>query len=223
MKTFFLLLLLFCSVVASGQVAIIKDKDRYTNVREKPNGQSDIIHKIYENEVFWFDYKEGVDSLEWVLVYIPKNDFSLGSFQAEYVAGFIHISRLEPLAKLPLYTGTGFSFEYIIQPFDSTNRIIDKIDGKWIAAIDGRPVWGTDGEFPRTQVKEVKVVIEGQEISVSKAFYSDIYECTNSFEIYKNDDAYLVYQWNSDGAGFYEVVWVFTKEGLQQRLVGTRL
>ncbi|MFT5884393.1 MAG: hypothetical protein ACI9IP_000848 [Arcticibacterium sp.] len=31
----------------------------------------------------------------------------------------------------------------------------------------------------------------------------------------------MVYQWNSDGAGAYQVVWVFSNKGLEQRLVGS--
>ena len=223
MKNLLASIFLLCSLLANGQVAIIKDKDGFTNVRKKPNGKSEIIHKIYENEVFWFDHEKGVDTLEWVPVYIPKNDFSLGSSEPEYIVGFIHISRLQPLQELTPYEGPDFSFEYVVQPFDSTNRIIDRKEGRWVTAIDGRPVWGTDGGLPSTQVNEIKVTIEGQEINLNRAFYSDIYECTNSFKIYKNGDAYIIYQWNSDGAGYYEIAWVFTKKGLRHRLVGTMI
>lgn len=49
-------LLLFISVVlsshVSGQVAIIKDKEGYTNVRDKPDSNSEIVDRVFENEVF---------------------------------------------------------------------------------------------------------------------------------------------------------------------------
>ena len=223
MKNLLPFILLFCSLLANGQVAIIKDKDGFTNVRKKPDGQSEIIHKIYENEVFWFDYEKGVDTFEWVPVNIPKNDFSLGISEPEYIFGFIHISRLQPLDELKPYEGSDFSFEYVIQPFDSTNRIIDRREGSRVAAVDDRPSWGTDGGFPKTQVKTINITIEGKKLNLNRVFYLDIYECTNSFKIYKNGDSYIVYQWNSDGAGYYEIAWVFTKKGLQQRLVGTMI
>lgn len=35
-----------------GQVATIQDSDGWTNIHKSPNGKSEIIHKIYENEVF---------------------------------------------------------------------------------------------------------------------------------------------------------------------------
>jgi hypothetical protein len=223
MKKSFLLSILFSILFLSttfGQVAIIQDKDGYTNLRKAPDAKSEIIHKIYENEIFWYDLEFGNEHGNWMPVYIPKNDFSFNLSNSYIISGYIHKSRLKPLTELPLYQGTDFEFKYKIEPFDSTDRIVDKQDGKWISAIDGRPVWGTDGEFPSNQIGGIKVWIEGKEIKIHKLFYSDIFECKESIQIYKNDDIYFVYQRNSDGAGSYEIVWVISKNGLKQRLVG---
>lgn len=204
-----------------GQSAIIQDEDGWTNVRKNPDGQSEIIHKIKENEVFWYDYEPTDILQDWVSIYIPKNDFCLGKSEPNFIVGYIHKSRLLPLDSLVIYEGNDFSFKYSLSDFDTTDRIIDKDDGKWVVAIDGRPVWGTDGDLPKTQVNNIEILIEGEKIIIHKAFFSDISECDNSFNVYKNGDTFLVHQWNSDGAGAYEIVWVFSKNGLKQRLVGT--
>lgn len=209
--------------ISFGQVATIQDSDGWTNVRNSPDGKSEIIQRVYENEVFWYDYEETEKEKEWISIYIPKNDYSLGKSEPDYIVGFIHKSRLLPLEKLEGYTGNDFTFEYELIDFDSTNRVIDKQDEKWVIAIDGRPVWGTDGNFPKTQVNNIKVIIDGQEIKIHEVFYSDIYECDNGISIYKNGDTYIAHQWNSDGAGAYEIVWVLDKNGLKQRLVGTMI
>tara|TARA_R110002050_G_scaffold158381_1_gene287659 strand:- start:146 stop:820 length:675 start_codon:yes stop_codon:yes gene_type:complete len=209
--------------ISFGQLATIQDPDGWTNVRKSPDGKSEIIQRVYENEVFWYDYEETDQEQEWISIYIPKNDYSLGKSEPNYIVGFIHKSRLLPLEKLQVYSGNNFTFEYELSAFDSTNRIIDKQDGKWITAIDGRPIWGTDGNFPKTQVDNIKVIIDGQEIEIHEVFYSDIYECDNGISIYKNGDTYFAHQWNSDGAGAYEIVWVLDKKGLKQRLVGTMI
>ncbi len=222
MKTVLSFILIVLTIqISFGQVAIIQDPDGWTNVRELPDGKSDIIKRVYENEVFWYNYEEIEQEKEWISIYIPKNDYSLGKSEPSYIVGFIHKSRLLPLEKLQKYTGNDFIFEYELSDFDGTNRIIDKQDGKWITAIDGRPVWGVDGNLPKIQVDDIKVVIEGQNIEIHEVFYSDLYECDNNISIYKNGDTYFVHQWNSDGAGSYEVVWVLDKNGLKQRLVGT--
>lgn len=207
--------------ISFGQVATIQDPDGWTNVRNAPDGKSEIIQKVYENEVFWYDYEETDQEQEWISIYIPKNDYSLEKSEPSYIVGFIHKSRLLPLEKLQGYIGSDFSFEYKVSDFDSTNRVMDKQDGKWITAINGRPVWGTDGNFPKTQVDDITVIINGQEIEIHEVFYSDIFECDNGISIYKNGDTYFVHQWNSDGAGAYEIVWVLGQNGLKQRLVGT--
>ncbi len=206
-----------------GQVAIIQDSDGWTNVRKAPNGESEIIHEVYENEVFWYDYDANEKEEDWISIYIPKNDFCLGKSEPNYKVGFIHKSRLLPLEVLKSYTGNDFSFEYKLSEFNSANRIVDKQEGKWVTAIDGRPVWGTDGNFPKIQVDDIEINIDGKRITIHKVFYSDIFECNNEFSVYKNEETYFVHQWNSDGAGAYEIVWVINKNGLKQRLVGTMI
>lgn len=213
----------FTIQISFGQIAIIQDPDGWTNIRKAPDGQSEIIHKVNENEVFWYDHETTDKEQDWISIYIPKNDFCLGKSEPNYIVGFIHKSRILPLEKLQGYSGNEFTFEYKLSDFDSTNRIVDRHDGKWVTAIDGRPVWGTDGDFPRTKVDDIKVKIEGQEIKIHKIFYGDIYECDNNLSIFKNGETYFVHQWNSDGAGAYEIVWVLDKEGLKQRLVGTMI
>ncbi len=206
-----------------GQVAIINDSDGWTNVRKAPDGKSEVIHKIYKNEVFWYDYAPSDKLQDWISVYIPKNKFCLGKNSPDFIVGFIHKSRILPLDSLERYSGKDFSFEYEMTDFDPTNRIIDKENGKWVLFIDGRPVWGTDGNLPKTQVKNIDVEINTKSIKVHQVFYSDIYECDNAFDTYKIGDTYFVHQWNSDGAGAYEIVWIFTKDGLIQRIVGSMI
>lgn len=206
-----------------GQVAIIQDTDGWTNVRKEANSQSEVIHKLYENKVFFYDF-ESVDPLrDWITIYIPKNDFCLEKSTPDYIEGFIHKSRFLPLDSLKKYSGTEFKFEYQLTEFEPANRILDEEDGEWIYSIDGRPVWGTDGYFPRTQVKNINVKINSENIEIHKVFYNDIFECYNDIHTYKIGDTYFVYQWNGDGAAAYEIVWVITKDGLKQRLVGSML
>jgi hypothetical protein len=220
MKKLLLLTLVLLSLHVSGQVAIIRDKDGYTNVRSKPDNESEIVHRVFENQVFWIDFSVR-DTSEWILVFIPKNDFSLGCGDNESITGFIHKSRVFPLERLEQPNNDSFTFKYNIQPFDPTRKIIDTGTGTWIGSIDGRHAWGTDGNMPMNQVSGIEASIDGQAISINRAFYNDLFECTNNFNVYKNGDTYFVWQGNSDGAGYYELVWVFTKEGLKQRLVGS--
>ncbi|WNJ17136.1 hypothetical protein [Pontibacter sp. G13] len=209
--------------VSFGQVATIQDPDGWTNVRKAPDGKSEVIHKIFEHEVFWYDFGGMDQEQAWISIYIPKHNYSLGKSEPNFIVGFIHRSRLLKLEQLEEYAGIEFQFDYQLSDFDSTDRVIDRQGGQWVVAIDGRPVWGTDGNFPKTQVDDIKVRLNGKEIVIHEVFYSDIFECGSKLSIYKNGDTYFVHQSNSDGAGGYEIVWVLDKNGLKQRLVGTMI
>ncbi len=206
--------------VSWGEVAIIQDPDAWTYVREAPDLKSEVIYTLHENKVFWYDQYDLDQKKEWIPISILKNDYSLGCLQERFVMGFIHRSRILPLENIEEYSGNDFSFEYELGNFDTTNKVIENYNQSGIEAINGRTLWGTDGIFPNTQVNGIKVIMDGRRINIHEIFYADLFECDNDFSIHKNDDTYFVHQWNSDGAGAYEIVWVLDKNGLKQRIVG---
>ncbi len=227
MKQFlFNFLLLSFSFNGICQVAIINDKDGYTNVRKTANAQAEIIYRLQENEVFIvdrYDYdedKEWDENREWISILISKNNFSFTSNSSIYIKGYIHKSRVRFLEDLPIYNGKKFSFAYQLIPFTKKNKIIEYGQPNWGILISGLPVWGTDMEIPKTEVVNIDIKISENIIVVPKILIADIYECSNNFNVYKKDDTYFVQQWNSDGAGGYELIWVITKEGVQQRFIG---
>lgn len=222
MKIIYLLLgvLLAPKSGLSQYAAIIQDADGWTNVRKEPHANSEVIHRIYENEVFW--YNSGSPSKDWVSVEVPKNDFGFAEGNQKEIRGYIHVSRLLPLKKLGVYTGTEFVFRYDFAPFDSTHRLITRGPDRFVSAIDGRRVWGRDGGLPNKTVAGIYVEFEGHLIPIHRVFYEDIFQCADQVTIYKNKDTFFVYQINGDGAGTYELAWVFDRGGLKQRLVGKK-
>jgi hypothetical protein len=214
MKITLLIILTFLTFqVTIGQIATIQDPDGWANVRKEANGKSEIIHKVNQGEVFWYSYEAIDDEKQWVHVYIDKKGHEL--------EGFIHKSRLILLDKAPEYSGNEFHFLYHLSPFDSTNRDIVKTDGKWIVTIDGHRPWGIDGYLPHIQLDSISVKLNGEKIQVKTENFQDLYEVTNSFKVIKSGRYFIVYQMNSDGAGSYDLAWVFDKTGLKQKLVGT--
>lgn len=206
---------------AFGQVAITEDKDGYTNVRLEPDSGSEIIYHIKAGQVFLYgeDYYDKSNS--WATIYFPKNNYSITTNPEDLVKGYIHKSRIRPLNEIEKYTGSEISFKYHNKGFSSKDKIIDYKDEKWIVAINGLKPWGTDGDKPKQEVEKIEVAINGVKISVPEILFLDIFECKNSFNIYKIGDFFIVNQWNSDGAGAYEITWVIDKNGIKQRLVGT--
>ena len=149
------------------------------------------------------------------------NKFSIECGTLDELQGYVHKSRIIPLNKLNKYSGNDLIFKYTLAPFNKEDKIIDYSNDKYIVHINGLHPWGTDGDLPTTEIKAIKVSIESKEIFIPKILFMDIYECGNEFDIYKIENKYIVFQFNSDGAGGYDLAWVITKGGIKQRLVGT--
>ncbi len=79
------------------------------------------------------------------------------------------------------------------------------------AAVKAREVM-----VPRTEITAVNVTLSGKRIAIEKSNYVNLFEVSNEFASYEKDGYYFLEQGNSDGAGAYQVVWVFNSKGLQQ-------
>ena len=224
MKSILLFILTMLSATnIVGQIGLIKDKDGWTNVRAEPNGSAEVIHRIKVGELFWYDFEVNIEKVEWIEVYVPKDNFTLNGYEGKSYVGFIHSSRLIELSELEQYEGDNFKFEYFISEFDSTGRVFTYQDNKWPIAIDNRFMWGTDGYFPYSQLDSIIITLDNQLIDVDKSLYDDLFNVRTDMEIYRIEDLYVVYHWNSDGAGGYEIAWVIDKYGIRQRLLGASI
>ncbi len=203
-----------------SQSAIIEDPDGYTNVREAPGTQSKVIAQIKTDEVFWVweDYYD--EKVSWVSVYIPKNKLSISSVNSPFFKGYVHKSRIGPLADKKTYDGDELFFQYETKRFSSSENLVE-YEGEWVSTINGLRPFGIDGYLPNTQVSNITVTLNGKKIFVPPYLYKDLFNVENNYKIFKNDDAYFVQGWYSDGAGAFELVWVITENGVIQRLAGT--
>ena len=201
----------------NSQLAVIEDPDGFTNVRQEPNGNSKIIYKLLESEIF--SYFEGNSKNGWIEVSISKNKFDLYCYESgNYLIGYIHESRFQPIENLPKYKGNNFTFQYDLQKFYAGDKIIEK-EGNWVKKINGRSFYGTDGGLPTTEINGINILIDGQKIEVSSALYEDLYECNNNFNVNKIGKDFIISQWNSDGAGGFIIAWVLNKDGIKQRSI----
>ena len=209
-----ILLILLYGNLNYGQLAIIKDKDGFTNVRKLPNSDAEILYKLKDSEVFSYQETES----DWITVYISKNKYQLQGEEDDTFSGFIHKSRLLPIENLEVYEESEFSFQYKLKEFSFENKTCD-YNGKWLMKINGCEIYGTDGNIPKIEVSGIDASINGETIDIPTTVYEDIFECTNEFVINKNKEDIIVHQENSDGAGGYLIVWVFGNKKLKQRLI----
>ena len=216
---FFSFLLMLSSLKSISQFAVINDADGYTNMRELPDSSSKVLYKIRQSEVFFYESLKESNS-DWVKVYCQKNKYALSSsIDDEYLSGYIHKSRLLPLENLKEYKGNDFTFTYDLEKFNLDNKIIDYTDNRVLNHINGRRIYGTDGNIPKVEVCDIKVIYLKKAIEISNIFFEDVFECDNSFTIKKDKQNFIVYQWNSDGAGGYFIAWVIGEYKLKQRFI----
>ncbi|MCK5740720.1 MAG: hypothetical protein KAH48_00770 [Chlorobi bacterium] len=78
---------------AQSELAIINDKDGFTNLRAKQNGKSKVLRKIKKDELF---YCEETDSDWWEAVYY--------TYKTGEIVGYIHKSRVQLFYDLPAET-----------------------------------------------------------------------------------------------------------------------
>jgi len=217
----YLIVFLFVTNLMYTQVAIVEDEDGFVNVMLKPSTDSEVIHKLHVGKVFFYgeDYYE--ESSQWVTVYIPKNIYSLNCTNSEFLEGFIHKSRIRPLA----YTEKSFhkdvKLKYTFKPFQEEEKIIDFFEEKRAIFINGLKPWGTDGEMPKYEIEELSIYVKDEKIEVPEILTTDLFECNDSFDLFVVKDFYIIHQHHSDGAGFYELVWVIRDNKIVQRLVGS--
>lgn len=198
-----------------SQTAIIQDKDGWTNLRKAPHGKAEIIGRIPDNVAFGYDVDDYKAGETWISVSV--NERMLGDTAAGEAS--IHRSRVLDLQDAVPYTGTSFHFRYVLTEFNPTGRVLTYHHDSILVAIDQQRPWGTDGNLPKVAVREVEVRINEMEIPIPSMWYEDLFECSNAFEVVKVGSTYFVHQWNSDGAGGYQVVWVIDETGVRQRLV----
>ena len=225
-----LLLFLLISSYTFAQVnenyffAVINDKDGYVNVRKEKSVHSRVLKKLDNNTlIFVFVYDKAHDG-NWIYV---DNE------------GYIYNDRVKWLEKLPKvakgiekknaihFSGKDIQVALSTEKFDKSKHSFkyNKEYPDAIEKIDGKPFWGTDGEMPREEYKNIQIYINGKQVFIPKSAYDDLYEPTfytenNSVYYDKELDSYYIVATNSDGAGAYMVCWQIEKGVYKGRKIG---
>ncbi|MDJ1505576.1 SH3 domain-containing protein [Xanthocytophaga agilis] len=210
-------LLILCSTSLWAQLARIKDKDGYVNVRSKPDASSSILEKALESDVFYCHDRKG----DWYPVNMERKE--------KRITGYIHASRvtfIETLDPLPVKeekTNTivlqkdSIRVELSTKPFVKSAHTIQyhPTYKESVISIDHKPVWGEDGDLPTVAYRQIQIRMGTKQIELPDKALANLFEPTlfNTKVNYdKQLDQLYISSFNSDGAGGYTVVWII-KEG----------
>ncbi len=184
--------------------------------------QSDPQSKIPTNELK--DVSDPVlkGELTWIVSYEEKKKMPVGFEMVPLVDTNYYYSH---------FSGKDIEVEINAEPFypmlhkleylpNSKNQILKK--------IDGQPFWGTDGTIPERKVLDVIVTLRDKTIRVPQNATNGIYNpnfgcnktyCYNSIYYTKDQRRIYIAMQNSDGAGYYQVVWVFEEGKYLGRII----
>jgi len=216
MRATLIILLVFTLTNVESQIlSVIDDPDGYTNIRKGKGTDSEIIGRVLEDEIF---YHEGYGDSPWFQIYYSNNE--------QYLQGYIHKSRIVEVSSLPrigikeaISNGRRISndtmiFEITIQNFEQNKHSYTLQNNKWVIEIDGKRPWGVDGNYPKTEVKNVSLSINDKNVLIPKEAYQDTYEFEpTSLNIFQNKNGtILITSTHSDGAGHYDLVWMIKNQ-----------
>lgn len=165
---------------------------------------------ITELKPLLYYYSE--DTLESNLIEIPlidTNEF-YSSFKGNGLEIFINCEIFYPW------------LHGIACDLDSLEQIRD------LSEIDGKLFWGTDGTVPKTKVHSLKVSLDGVHVPIPESevdgLYNPNFGCNRVFcynFVYQSKDKKRIYirMDNSDGAGFYQVIWIIQEGKYLTRVI----
>ena len=226
----FLLLFLRISSYTFAQVnenyffAVINDKDGYVNVRKEKSVHSRVLKKLDNNTlIFVFVYDKAHDG-NWIYV---DNEGYIYNDRVKWIEELPKVAKGVEKKNAIHFSGKDIRVTLTSQKFDKSKHSFkyNKEYPDAIEKIDGKPFWGTDGEMPREEYKNIQIYINGKQVFIPKSAYDDLYETTfytenNSVYYDKELDSYYIVATNSDGAGAYMVCWQIEKGVYKGRKIG---
>lgn len=223
--TFVFTLFVLHSSFGYGQFAEVKDPDGYVNIRDTGSVKSPVVHQLSNNNVVYLIEPVG----NWGEVMFLKKEGK--------VSGFVYLNRIK---LLDTYTTVSFKksangiavFEDKLLRVTITESVFHKnkhpltyapTEGQLLQKIDGKTIYGTDGNIPNTTYNGIEIKLNNASIHLPERAYNDLFEPNiESTQVNYNlaKDTLYIQSINSDGAGSYSVLWVIEKGQYAGRYIG---
>ncbi|MBS7255596.1 SH3 domain-containing protein [Flavobacterium branchiicola] len=223
MKITFFFLMLLLSNGSYAQFAIIKDNDGYVNIRSEAQKGNNISDKL-ENGFIVYGFEPDNN---WVGIDYSKNNNDKSGYvykdRIKYLSEFTKIPLTKETPTKVIFQKDSLNIVIESKKFDSkTAKLTYSKDKSFLTKINGKEIWGTDGNIPRTSYKLITIIIGGKTIELPANAYADLFEPALSYteiNYNKKDDILYISSSNGDGAGGYELVWVIEKRKYKERKI----
>lgn len=205
MKLLISCLLVFVSVSARAQLAIVNDPDGFVNVRTDKSIKSKIAGKLYDGQLFLFADEQPAKN--WVYVaFDSKNEVESPDAAepklaktAKYLSGYVYRKNATPLSLLPhvrlnksnyrisknrlSIKSDSIYLSVTTIPFNAKkHKILHSNDGcsncnkLFVDKVDGKKPWGVDGDLPAVEISNIILIVNNNPVNIPMAAFSDIYQ-----------------------------------------------
>ncbi|MEG2357851.1 SH3 domain-containing protein [Acinetobacter sp.] len=205
----------FYNTFVYADFGFISDKDGFSNLREEATLSSQVIGKVENGEIVSCILEEETSNFCFVNIsngkagYIYKN-------RINFFQKFNSVNLVKFMPNLAVYGNSNIVVSVSSKTLDKNKIMYEKKDSKYY--IGNKYLWGTDNQMPTSdflQLSKIKVEYGGKVIAISSndlekfLFTKDGLNGRNEladFKIYyKDGDIYIMNQFNSGGAGAYNL------------------
>ena len=213
--------LLLNSQLKAQDLAVVYDKDGYTNVRKSASVKSPIIGKIKEGQVFCISpFNDDLKNKDWFAVWFPikpktnikdfikSDDTKEGGFVSRsritFLSGFREVEA-EPIAEN----------KFIFKDEEFEISLETKVDQKEQGTLENLArktdpaQWGSYGVTPKNELKSVSLKTKAGVYYFPKNAFSKLYDINlDQTRVYigKKKEIYLAVS-GADGSDSYNSIW----------------
>lgn len=208
----FILFSLSIHFTSHAQPGILRDKDGFVYVRTDAGMGNNIQDTLPAGQMVYRFEQKG----NWLLIDYAKNGDSRNGYV--YADRYVAISSLKqlPLQRINNNTagfyGDSLAVEVSTGPFIPAKHKLSyyDTDKKILIRIDNKKIFGTDGEMPDSEYRQIRIKTASSIYSLPDTALQELYQPTlQHTAVYYDPELKELYihAQNSDGAGGYEVVW----------------
>ena len=222
-QRFFFLTLIssFLSATVQAQLAIIQDKDGYTNVRDSGDINASVKFKVLHGQVMELGYYEGEEPL-WIPVKIggDVSESECYRHQRTFRSGFMHGSRVLKFKDIP---------NTFIGKKDKNQAIVDTLNLQVVLTIEENVEGpeeicrlGSDMGVgaPSNHLTNLEVTHNGKKLSIPQTALEYLYHVDlKTLSVHEYQDMLLIKIGTHSAAGYYECAWVFQNDQFRERYV----
>jgi hypothetical protein len=205
------------------EFALINDPDGYTFVRQNAGKNYKVTDTLKNGTIVLCMEPQG----DWTGIdYGRTDDMQMGSVhksRLKLISSYKRIPVVESGKHKVILASDGIRIEVTEKIFDrSVHKLQFNREEGYLETIDGKQIWGTDGNVPNWEYASVNIKIKNREISLPTESLENVFEPNLDYTAAHYDEAndiLYISTLNSDGAGGYCLLWIIEKGGYRERVI----